>query len=344
MSDIFNEWLEDNLRHYENLTNAVVSITQSLLANHKVPYLTITGRTKDKASCVEKAARKSYQNPRNEMTDISGVRIVLFFESDIDRVCKLVEEHFAVDYDNSLNKQDLLSTNEVGYRSVHFVCDIGETRHDLPEYSGLKKLKFEFQVRTVLQHAWAEMAHDRSYKFSGKLPQHLERELYLLSGLLESADKGFDRLSREIDAYQKEVSEATSHGILEIPITYTSLLEYFKSWAKANSYTVNISENSDHINNLISELSQYGVTTIAELADIIPPSYVKVTSSISSYIFGVVRDWMIIHDPERFCRSVKIDWLIDLDDINLYSKFLKKEQIEFLKEQDFFTPGFLDEN
>lgn len=46
-----------------------------------------------------------------------------------------------------------MSVDQTGYRSVHFVCDIGSARAALPEFNGLSGLKFEIQIRTVLQHA-----------------------------------------------------------------------------------------------------------------------------------------------------------------------------------------------
>ena len=64
-----------------------------------------------------------------------------------------------------------------------------------PEFSLFKDLCFEIQVRTALSHAWAEIEHDRGYKLGGELPAHLKRRFNLLSGLLESADLEFNRLT-----------------------------------------------------------------------------------------------------------------------------------------------------
>ena len=82
----------------------------------------------------------------------------------------MITGSFNIDEKNSLDKKILLASDQIGYRSVHFVCDLGAQRSGLPEFKDLGGLKFEIQVRTVLQHAWAELAHDRNYKFSGTLP------------------------------------------------------------------------------------------------------------------------------------------------------------------------------
>nr|MZG82510.1 GTP pyrophosphokinase [Photobacterium lucens] len=174
---------------------------------NNIDYLTVTGRTKDKKSALEKINRKSYKNPKSQMTDLSGIRIILYFESDINKVSELISDSFDIDFDNSLDKSKVLSKDQIGYRSVHYVCTLGQGRSNLPEYLELGELKFEVQVRTILQHAWAELAHDSSYKFSGTLPPEIERKLYLYAGMLEIADKGFDEISAQIDSYKKSVDE-----------------------------------------------------------------------------------------------------------------------------------------
>ena len=158
-SDI-NQWLAQSLPLYENLTAAVVSILESLLRVNNIDFLAVSGRTKTLESTTEKIRRKNYKDPKAQLTDLSGVRVILYFESQVDRASKLIENSFRVDPKNSMNRDAILSIDQIGYRSVHYVCDLGQSRTCLPEYAHLVGLKFEVQLRTVLQHAWAELAHD----------------------------------------------------------------------------------------------------------------------------------------------------------------------------------------
>ncbi|MGK1439229.1 GTP pyrophosphokinase, partial [Klebsiella pneumoniae] len=146
----------------------------------------------------------------------------------------IITNCFNVDFNNSLNQDERLSVDQIGYRSVHYVCDLGPTRSALPEFEGLSSLKFEIQVRTVLQHAWAELAHDRSYKFSGKLPAEIERHLFLYAGMLEIADKGFDELSLKIDEYAKEINSKSQIRDFNYQLDSISLPAFVKAWADAN--------------------------------------------------------------------------------------------------------------
>jgi ppGpp synthetase/RelA/SpoT-type nucleotidyltranferase len=81
----------------------------------------------------------------------------------------------------------------------------------------------------VLQHACAEIEHDRNYKFSGVLPTLLQRRLYSLAGLLEIVDREFVALASEVDRYSEEVAQKTKSGDLDIEVNTTSLMQFLPS-------------------------------------------------------------------------------------------------------------------
>lgn len=327
-------WIDAILPKHRTLTNTVVSIVESLLEQNDIDYLAISGRTKDVKSIKEKISRKSYKNPDKQMTDLSGIRIIAYFESDVDKISKLIESSFSVDKENSLPKDLLLATDQIGYRSIHYVCDLGKSRSALPEFSGLSGMKFEFQVRTVLQHAWAELAHDRNYKFSGKLPKEIERKLYLYSGMLEIADKGFDELSKQIDQYIEEFSRRTSMGDLDIEINSISLEEYIEAWAKRNKFDLKKHSSREDLGDLVRELNEMGIRKISELEDIIPEDYLKIADKIepSSNIYGLLRNWMIIHDFKRYHDEVSHDWNgFDTNSLNLISELIGEDKMTELE-------------
>lgn len=307
-SDDFAVWFTDNQQRFVNLKEAVVSITTSLLTDNQIDFLAIDGRVKDVAGAIEKVTRKGYDDPIVQMTDIAGVRVIVYFESDVIKVADIIRKSFQVDEKNSSNTDDRMSADQVGYRSVHFVCDLGKDRIKLPEFSALGGLKFEFQVRTVLQHAWAELAHDRNYKFSGTLPRHLKRRLFLLAGLLETADRGFDDLSTSLDDYVKSVSEDSAKGALDIEINSVSLVGFVEQWAKQHDIALQRFKASVG-NDVIKELNKYGITTLAELKEIIPPDFAERSLATDRHtVVGLVRRWMIIHDPKRFTDTLVINW------------------------------------
>lgn len=334
----FEDWLEKNLPKHERLTDSVVAIMKSLLDVNGVEYLSITGRTKSEASIREKIRRKSYRKPDRQMTDISGIRVVLFIESDVHRVQEIVANSFAVDSKNSSNVDDVLGADKVGYRSLHFVCELGPDRIVLPEFRSYQGLRIEFQIRTVLQHAWAELAHDRSYKFRDGLPTDIRRKLNLYAGLLEIADRGFSEIADEIDVYSRKVTESYEDGNLEVGVDSISLRKFVDAWTEKNSVRLEDSWSDASLSELIAELRGFGVSTIKELRDIVPDKYAETYNQfgIRNSILGLVRDWMLIEDAGKLFDEVGVRWAVSEtpDDLDLLKTLASPENYERILEHD----------
>ena len=86
-------------------------------------------------------------------------------------------------------------------------------------------LKAEIQIRSILQHAWAEIEHDLGYKSKHAIPLPIRRRFSRLSGLLELADQEFDGLRSNLRAYSEEI--ATRQDI-EQPIDRISLAHFIQ--------------------------------------------------------------------------------------------------------------------
>ncbi len=99
-------------------------------------------------------------------------------------------------------------------------------RLKLTEYSSYSNIKFEIQIRSILQHSWAEIEHDLGYKGEFEIPDIAKRTFYRLSALLEIADVEFVRLKEIILRYEKEVTAEIVKDKTEVPIDKASLLAY----------------------------------------------------------------------------------------------------------------------
>ena len=190
---------------YSRLTEIVVATLVAILDAEAIKYLTVQGRTKEKHSFIKKLKTKNYENVESMMTDISATRIIVYRESDIPLVQSLVQATFDVDWSHSDDKSKALGVDKVGYRSVHLVCRIGANRKELPEFRPFLDMSFEVQMRTVLAHAWAEIEH-ADYKLRVLSPVSL-RDLNVISGLLERADRDLDHLSRKIESHSANIEE-----------------------------------------------------------------------------------------------------------------------------------------
>lgn len=301
-------WYEDNRPRYASLANIIGATMRTLLQNEHIDVVDVTYRAKTIPSFAEKVRRKRYDNPQSEMTDLAGIRVVTLIERDIDRVSRLIQSSFHVHPDSSIDKSLDLGADRFGYRSVHFVCDIGGARETLPEFAPYAGLPFEIQVRTALQHAWAEIEHDRSYKFSGELPSKLKRRFHLIAGLLELADREFSSLTEELETYTAEVQAQADAGNLEIELNSTSATEFLrvalgKSLNAPHVATIRLDQKA------ILELRRFGVDSISKFTLLLNDEFLAAEKDIDTTAIGLVRDAMMYADVDRyFDRVWKGSW------------------------------------
>ena len=307
---------------YESLAESAATTITTLLRARKVDYLAVVHRTKTIESVREKVSRKGYAD-LVEFTDLAGVRVITYIESDIAKVSGLLNEAFVVDAKHSIDKSEELSDDQFGYRSVHFVCELGDARTALPELSELRGLKFEVQVRTVLQHAWAEIEHDRSYKFAGELPSAIKRRLNLLAGVLELADREFGLLAREVDEYATSVKQSAASGSLsEEELTSISLSEFFKSDEIEPKFSKS-PYSPTSIDEVVGELKRFGVVDIAGVKKLLSPKFMEAlaTSVATTTVVGLMRKAMMFEDVDRyFSDAWKTRWLMSPDTHALLKK------------------------
>lgn len=158
----------------------------------------------------ESAAAKVAKSPDKytgieSLTDMLGLRIITYFADEVDAVADMVEREFKVDKENSVDKRATLDPDRFGYLSRHYILSLNSTRADLAEYARFKGEIFELQIRSILQHAWAEIEHDLGYKTRESLPAEMRRQFSRLAGLLELADEQFEALRDKSAAYSEKV-------------------------------------------------------------------------------------------------------------------------------------------
>ena len=296
----YSEWYDKNNKLYKKFCVEIENIIAKLLDINNIPIHSITSRIKEKESFLEKCKRKEYEDAIDEMMDLAGIRIIAYINSDVQTACELIKKEFIIDIENSVNKSAIMKENEVGYLSHHFIAKLNESRITLPEYSEFEGLQCEIQIRTFLQHAWAEIEHDRNYKFSGELPSEIKRRFYLVAGSLELLDREFQNLSDDIEKYGNDVKKKTTSGDLDIAINSTSLREYIKNSDLSSYYSETTSKNWDKI--LIDELNQFEVHTLAQLDKIIPENFIEVIKKLKPVIHhvGLIRVIMIINNTKKF--------------------------------------------
>src|SRR5439155_19155749 len=94
----------------------------------------------------------------------------------------------------SIDKRTELGLKEFGYQSVHVIARVRSSSPNLGWFREVGPDWFEIQVRSILQHSWAEIEHEVVYKSGVAYPQSFKRAFSALAGTLEILDKQFESL------------------------------------------------------------------------------------------------------------------------------------------------------
>ena len=207
--DLHTEMLLDEYREampvFERMQEEVLATLRDALQRNGLIVTAIESRIKTEESLTGKLALKGGKYASlSDITDILGARIVTFYTDDVDRIAAIAEQLFEIDWQNSVDKRMLHQLDSFGYNSLHYICK-------LPGYD----YRFELQLRTTLQHAWASINHDIGYKSGVEIPREYMRRINRLSGLLEMADDEFSRIRTEITDYRRRVQQLVQNGKLD---------------------------------------------------------------------------------------------------------------------------------
>lgn len=243
MEKILDEFVQvkpDFVEYCDKVYNLIRSILKSNLVNvHQV-----TSRVKEFDSLKNKIESKAGKYTRlSDITDIVGVRIITYFEDEVDIISQIIEQEFHVDHKNSVDKR-ILEVNTFGYKSLHYVVSLSESRNKLPEYQTYSLYKAEIQIRSILQHSWAEIEHDLGYKSNLVIPDVAKRSFYRISALLEVADIEFVNLKMMLSRYKEEVKAQIVKSPSLFSLDQDTLIEFMNTNDLFISLQKKIRENS----------------------------------------------------------------------------------------------------
>ncbi|OAM12743.1 hypothetical protein AZK46_06835 [Acinetobacter baumannii] len=160
-------------------------------------------RTKNRKSLIDKAfyRNKPYIDPYLEIEDKVGIRFVVLLTDEVAKIGQIIQSHeqwttlVARDFEEEKSKDPLLFS----YQSMHYIL----RPKDEIEYKGIKitsDITCEVQIRTLLQHAHAELTHDAVYKNKRKVKPTVLRTVAKCMALIETTDKFFVETTNDLNA------------------------------------------------------------------------------------------------------------------------------------------------
>ncbi len=249
-------------------TDRFVALVTTLLDDAGINYLSVTGRAKSVASFAAKADRKMageplFTDPLEEITDQIGVRVITYLHSDVTAVADLLGDQLTVLDDRDMGLETARE-GRFGYASRHLLVTLDTARGTPTAFEALEKCRAQVQVRTVLQHAWAEFEHAIRYK--GTIPEEhvpdLDRRFTLAAGLLELADREFSLIRDRLEASVSE--QPTETDITDPRISPQELAAFL-----AGRYTGAGWSRIDHYAWVSGLLLELGITSLDELAGLL---------------------------------------------------------------------------
>ncbi len=303
-----HEFLEKyscNIEKLKRLKTVLVEEIESILNDKGIKYYSTKSRVKDFNSLKRKLTKKKYETPAIDLTDLIGIRIIVMQISDVTNVEMHLRRYYKkrVDEVNSINKDEKLDMDRVGYRSIHLII---RTENIDQEYlpNDFNKMKYEIQIRTTLSNLWAEMEHDRRYK-GYSLSNELAREFSLFAGTFELLDYNFFDLLERVDKYNSSIAYAY---LLDSKIDNNNFKEYLEiRFGEIIDYTY---ADRKEIKQIVEEIYLFSLEnqTIRYFDLLIKEGYLHKLkrfyfiknnqSKISLKL--IVRSVLIIHDYDRY--------------------------------------------
>ncbi|MCX4031453.1 MULTISPECIES: GTP pyrophosphokinase [Aeromonas] len=320
----FIKLYEAELPMYEAWADFVLTYIDSKILSHagtKNAYLEWvkippSQRVKQVDSLVTKAfirKRNKYKDPYKEITDKAGIRFVVLLTSQLELLCNIVEGATSWAYSKDKEFDDWKGDDPrlFDYQSVHYIV---YANRDIEHNSVIIKegTPCEVQLRTLLQHAYAELAHDTIYKGNISASPEVRRTFAKSMALMETTDdllcsakELLEKATADINAWKDVISREAIKRLGDIQL-------------------IDDSKSADYLLNSVSELLKK--TSMDEfLAFLEDPRYSYVSDKIKARQLGPVEFrhpfvLLVYFLAKKFRTSLPRKWQLDIEPLEgIYS-------------------------
>lgn len=166
----FIQYEKEGRAVYAQFAETVAAIlTAAIRAENGFRLQQVTHRAKQSASLKEKLTDRNIadtQTLEEEIKDLAGCRVIFYTNSDVSNFIQsgIVHQNFVIVDAKIHHPRRGVQDPSEWYISNHYVVTLRPERAALPEYARFAGMRCEVQIQTILNHAWAEMAHDTIYK------------------------------------------------------------------------------------------------------------------------------------------------------------------------------------
>jgi len=144
-------------------------LTAAIRTDPRFRLQQVKDRAKAPASLKVKLNDRGLSNTttlESDIKDLAGCRVIFYTNADVRRFIEsgLIQSNFDI-LEIKLHhpSRETVDANEL-FISNNYLVKLRPERLQLPEYARFGDMRCEVQIQTILNHAWAEMAHDTIYK------------------------------------------------------------------------------------------------------------------------------------------------------------------------------------
>lgn len=241
---------KDQLKAFCEKTKGLI---EACLEDAGIRFQSVQARVKSR-----KKLREKYLNPEknytqlDDITDLAALRIITYYEDEVDRAADVIRREFEIDPANSVDKRET-EPDRFGYYALNLVCCHARRRAEDVEYKKFAGVRCEIQITSVLRHAWSEIQHDW-YDLRDAYPDSIKRRFARMAALLEIAESEFLEIRNKRADYEKSVALQVDAKVADLPVSPVSLKSFLSQGAPTD-------ETDQAIANL------FGVPLKEELAD-----------------------------------------------------------------------------
>lgn len=196
----------------------IFSVTNAIMDTHGIKQynswvkIPPTTRMKEEDSLIAKAFVLNlgwFSDPYNDIIDKVGVRFVVGLSDQIHLIASIIEnsKFWHVDFSREFDQWKSADPRLFDYQSAHLVLESSEeiVHLDVKIPAGTK---CEVQIRTLLQHAYAELSHDTLYKSNVTSAPEVHRLFAKSMALMETTDDMMLRAQQSSLAEMKKLDDA----------------------------------------------------------------------------------------------------------------------------------------
>lgn len=190
---------------YENASRLAATQLESALRAAGIRAI-VTSRAKNPARLKMKVVHRNLEREEpyktineiyEDIVDLSGVRVSLYFPGDREKTDALINDLFVLLETKQFPEQSELPSYEKrfsGYWGNHYRAHMDAEALPDPQKK-YARARIEIQVASVLMHAWSEVEHDLIYKpLQGSLSYEELAILDELNGLVMTGEIALERL------------------------------------------------------------------------------------------------------------------------------------------------------